>query len=156
MKTVYYFLSVIAVSVLIILSSCSKKGTTTPTTTNSNFYHGNLLGSPSTIIGPGNAILLRSDGTMREYANDYYSPGTSMTASDTAGAKIKLDGTYTIKQGTDGSYTTITATWVQPNGSPVLTYTLTGTITGSNMTGTFSSAGTGISSSTQFTFTNTP
>lgn len=143
--------------VLLIFSvafvACSKKETPAPpATTGSNFYHGNILGSPTTIIGPGNAILLRNDGTMREYANDYYSIGTSMTAADTASAKIKIDGTY--KTVVNGSVPTITATWIQPNGSPVLTYTLIGTINGHVMTGTFSSAGNGIGSSTQFKFSD--
>lgn len=136
------------------LVSCSKKNAVTPTIGVSGFYSGNILGSPNTVVGPGNAILLRADGTMREYANDYFSLGTSMTARDTTGAKIKLDGTYkTVYQ---GSVPTVTATWVQTNGSPLLTYTLVGTIDGHNMTGTFSSAGTGIGSSTQFKFSDLP
>jgi len=134
--------------------SCSKKNAVTPAIGISGFYSGNILGSPTTIVGPGNAILLRPDGTMREYANDYYSLGTSITARDTASAKIKIDGTFkTVYQ---GSVPTITATWIQKNGSPVLTYTLVGTINGDNMTGTFSSAGTGIGSSTQFKFSDIP
>ena len=134
--------------------ACSKQAIVASGNTDKNFYHGNILGSPNSIIGPGNAILLRGNGTMREYANDYYSLGTSMTAKDTANAKIKIDGTYILSY--NGDVNTITATWYQPNGSPALTYTLVGTIKGTTMTGTFSSAGTGIGSSSQFTFTSNP
>ncbi|MDB5158798.1 MAG: hypothetical protein JWR50_3505 [Mucilaginibacter sp.] len=145
-----------AIILLGMLASCSKKKTVAPdpNTTISNFYYGHILGSPNTIIGPGNAILLRTNGTMREYANDYYSLGTSMTAGDTASAKIKLDGTYLIS--IKGSVTTVTATWHQPNGSPALTYTLVGTLTGNNMTGTLTDEGTGIGTVAQFSFTNAP
>jgi len=146
----------LAIVLLGLLASCSKKKTVAPdpTTTVSNFYYGHILGSPNTIIGPGNAILLRANGTMREYANDYYSLGTSMTAGDTASAKIKLDGTYFVT--VTGSVSTVTATWHQPNSSPALTYTLVGTLTGNNMTGTLTDEGTGIGTVAQFLFTSTP
>jgi hypothetical protein len=142
-QTINFAIALLTLSVAFV--ACSKKNgvTPAPAVSSSGFYSGNILGSPNTIVGPGNAILLRADGTMREYANDYYSMGTSMTARDTAAAKIKRDGTY--KTVVQSSVTTITATWIQPNGSPVLTYTLTGNINGHAMTGTFSSAGNGIS-----------
>jgi hypothetical protein len=143
-----YPLLLILVSVF--STSCKKNNTPAPAGT-SNFWHGNILGSPSTFIGPGNAILLRNDGTMREYANDYYSAGTTMTASDTATANFKIDGTYTTT--TSGSTTTVIATWIQAAGSPVLTYTLTGTIAGNSMTGHVVDAGTGIGTDAQFSFT---
>lgn len=152
MKQIVNFIIVLLIFMAAFVA-CSKKDQSTQAVT-SNFYHGNILGSPSTIIGPGNAILLRDNGTMRDYYNDTYSLGTSMTASDTASAKWKLDGTYTTIYLHDT--TVVTATWVQPNSSPILTYTLVGAIVGHNMTGTYSSAGTGIGSSTQFKFTNNP
>jgi hypothetical protein len=151
-QTLNFTMALLTLSVAFV--ACSKKNKVTPNAGISGFYSGNILGSPATVVGPGNAILLRADGTMREYANDYYSLGTSITANDTAGAKIKIDGTY--KTAYQGSVPTITATWIQPNGSPVLTYTLVGTINGHNMTGTFSSAGTGIGSSTTFKFSDLP
>jgi hypothetical protein len=151
-QTLNFTIALLTLSVAFV--ACSKKNAVTPNVGISGFYSGNILGSPTTVVGPGNAILLRADGTMREYANDYYSLGTSITARDTASAKIKLDGTYKIVY--QGSVPTITATWIQPNGSPVLIYTLVGTINGHNMTGTFSPAGTGISSSTQFKFSDLP
>lgn len=138
----------------IAFAACSKKDKTKPGTTSSNFYHGNLLGSPSTIIGPSNAILLRDNGTMREYANDYYSTGTGMTAKDTASSKVKLDGTYTTT--THEGITTIAASWYRSDGSPALTYTLVGTVTGNKLDGALTAVGTGISTVTQFTFTNVP
>jgi hypothetical protein len=151
-KNIFRLLLIAGISVAI--TSCSKKNAVTPAAGINGFYSGNILGSPTTIVGPGNAILLRPNGTMREYANDYYSLGTSISARDTASAKIKIDGTYkTVYQ---GSVPTVTATWVQTSGSPVLTYTLVGTINGHAMTGTFSSAGTGIGSSTQFRFSDLP
>ncbi|MEO3403110.1 hypothetical protein AAFN85_04350 [Mucilaginibacter sp. CAU 1740] len=142
----------------IALSACSKKSSDTvkPTdNTGSVFYHGNIMGSPNTIVGPGNAILLRSNGTMREYANDYYSLGTSMAGKDTASAKIKLEGTYITKTDKNG-LTTITATWRQTNGSPVLTYTLIGEQGNTTLNGTLTSAGTGIGTVAEFQFTKTP
>jgi hypothetical protein len=142
-----YALLIIVPGILTV--SCKKNSSANNVVTGSNFWHGYI--GTSSLAGPGNAILLRTDGTMREYANDYFSVGTLMGVSDTAGAKIKLDGSYII---TSGSNTTVTATWYQPNGSPALTYTLTGIITGNTMAGTIKSAGTGISTVANFYFTN--
>ncbi|MGC4101230.1 hypothetical protein [Ferruginibacter sp.] len=133
------------------MTACKKSSHTDTPAASSNFWHGYIGSSSST--GPGNAILLRTDGTMREYANNYYSAGTTMTASDTASALIKLDGTYTTTTTTN---TIVTATWYQAASSPALTYTLTGTISGNTMTGTLKSVGTGISTVANFSFTNTP
>jgi len=146
-----FTLLLITTVISLSIFSCKKSNHTDTPATSSNFWHGYIGASSSQ--GPGNAILLRSNGTMRQYANNYYAAGTTMTASDTASALIKLDGTYAI---TTGSSTIVTATWYQPNGSPALTYTLTGTVNGSAMTGTIKSEGTGISTVVNFSFTNTP
>jgi hypothetical protein len=134
------------------MSSCKKSTTDTGGGSSSGnvFWHGYISGSGG-VAGPGNAVLLRTDGTMREYANDYYSSGTTMGASDTGTAKTKIDGTYSIS----GSGVVV-ASWVQTSGSPVLTYTLNTTISGNTMTGTIKSVGTGISSTANITLSNTP
>ena len=147
-------LIIVLLAFSITFVACSKKSKdVVPVTPGSNFYYGNILGSPNTIIGPGNAILLRANGTMREYANDYFSLGTTMTAKDTTNAKIKLDGTYTTSKNESGTII-ITANWYQPNGSPALTYTLVGAISGNTMSGTLTDVGTGIGTVAQFKFTN--
>ncbi|MGG9962087.1 hypothetical protein [Ferruginibacter sp. SUN106] len=148
-NTLNHLLIIIVTGLSIV--SCKKSSHTDTPANAGNFWHGYIGASSSQ--GPGNAILLRNDGTMRQYANNYYSAGTTMAASDTTSALIKLDGTYVT---TTGSSTIVTATWYQPNSSPALTYTLTGTVAGNAMTGTIKSAGTGISTVANFTFTNTP
>ncbi|TSJ43254.1 hypothetical protein FO440_03405 [Mucilaginibacter corticis] len=158
MKTIKNLLFILPIAALFVLTSCSKKKAIAPAvidtaTTIGNFYYGSILGSPNTIIGPGNAILLRNNGTMREYANDYYSLGTSIAAKDTASAKIKIDGTYTVTK--INGVTTITAIWYLTTGSPALTYTLVGAVAGHNLTGTITDVGTGISTTAQFSFTDT-
>jgi hypothetical protein len=129
---------------------CTKKSSTTPkSTTSGNFWFGNIIGT-NNIVGPGNALLLRTDGTMREYANDYYSQGTTMGPSDTAIAKVKLDGTWysTVNNG----QTTINTTWYQPVGAT--TYATVGLVSGNSMTGSFDDVAAGGSTAATFKFTN--
>ncbi len=144
------FYTLLAILIAVASVSCKKSSNTPPAgITSATFYHGFIIGNPYS-VGPGNAVLLRNDLTMREYANDYYSAGTSMGASDTATAKIKIDGTYYFA--VTGSVKSIVATWKSTSGT-ALTYTLTGTVMGSTITGTFASAGTGIGSTANFSFT---
>ena len=155
MKLRINFMGIFIITLLsLFYSSCKKSSPTVqaPAAGTNTFWHGYVGASSST--GPGNAILLRGNGTMRQYANNYYAAGTMMGAGDTATATVKLDGTYTAA--VSGSTTTITTTWYQPNGAPALTYTTTGVVTGNMMTGTIKSVGTGISSTANLWLTSAP
>ncbi|HVM88183.1 MAG TPA: hypothetical protein VMT76_08330 [Puia sp.] len=131
------------------ISSCKKNSSAPKTTNTSNFWYGNIYGT-NNFKGPGNAILLRNDGTMREYANDYYSAATTMGAGDTATAKIKIDGTY-VSINTNGNYTVYTTWYVT---SSATTYTTTGVISGNTMTGSFKDSAAGGTTVATFSFTN--
>ena len=145
LKNVFYCLAV-WISVILLLGAC-KKASTTPKSNNSgNFWYGNIIGT-NNFLGPGNAILLRTDGTMRQYANDYYSAATTMGPSDTATAKIKVDGTYSKP-----TSSTITATWYYSAGA--ITYTINGTISGTAMTGNIGGVAIGGTTSANFKYSN--
>ena len=146
-NTAFFLFSIVAASLLAY--SCSKSSSKPKTTTTSNFWYGSIYGSGN-VIGPGNAILLRNDGTMREYANDYYSTATMMSAADTGGALIKIDGTYITKTA-NGEDSVITS-WYQPTGSA--NYHTQGSISGNTMTGNIVDTTNGGSTIATFKFTN--
>lgn len=135
MKSIKYTLAIMIISGLSIFSSCSKKKTVTPTAaTITGFWHGAIGSSPNQV---GIAILIRSNGTVREYDNDFFTTGTTMTAADTASAKFKLEGTYSTSPSTTGT-TNIVITYYYSEPNLQHKYTNTGVITGtSSMTGTW-------------------
>ena len=139
MKLTKQSVSLMVIMAVALLSSCSKKNNTqTPTKTSNpvGFWSGSIGNSPNQV---GVAFLIRNNSTIREYDNDFFTPGTFMTAADTANAAYKIDGSYSISPADGGKINiTMKYSYTKPNQQVAAnTFSNVGVIDGNTMTGTW-------------------